>query len=259
MSTNPVSDDRLNAFVDDQLDAAEKSEIFEAMDADSSISQRACELRQLGELVRHAYDRPPQSERLRKQKTRPISPFGRAAAATLLVGLGATLGWIGHQQPDESKPLQSTSSMNAMFLSDDDRAFHSGDLTTATSENQLKRVIVHLNTSSEAKFEKALATAEQLLGTYADESHGAEIELVANASAVKMLRSGHTPYAERIRALQEKYFNLTFLACKDAMDHVREMEDLDGDLEMLPDVEVTPSALEHILDRMNEGWVYLNV
>ena len=258
MSTNHISDDRLNAFVDDQLDASEKSEIFEAMDTDSSISQRACELRQLGELVRHAYDRPPQSERLRKQKARSINPFGRAAAATLLVGLGATLGWVGHQQPDASTPMQS-SNMNAMFLSDDDRAFHSGDLSTVTSENQLKRVIVHLNTSNEAKFEKALATAEQLLSTYADESHGAEIELVANASAVKMLRSGHTPYAQRISALQEQYFNLTFLACKDAMDHVREMERLEGDLDMLPDVEVTPSALEHILNRMNEGWVYLNV
>ena len=258
MSTNSISDDRLNAFVDDQLDASEKSEIFEAMDTDSSISQRACELRQLGELVRHAYDRPPQSERLRKQKARSIHPFGRAAAATLLVGLGATLGWVSHQQPDATTPMQS-GNMNAMFLSDDDRAFHSGDLSTVTNENQLKRVIVHLNTSNEAKFEKALATAEQLLSTYADESHGAEIELVANASAVKMLRSGHTPYAQRIRALQEKYFNLTFLACKDAMDHVREMENLDGALEMLPDVEVTPSALEHILNRMNEGWVYLNV
>lgn len=258
MSTNHISDDRLNAFVDDQLDASEKSEIFEAMDTDSSISQRACELRQLGELVRHAYDRPPQSERLRKQTARRVNPFGRAAAATLLVGLGATLGWIGHQQPDATTPMQS-GNMNAMFLSDDDRAFHSGDLSTVTNENQLKRVIVHLNTSNEAKFEKALATAEQLLSTYADESHGAEIELVANASAVKMLRSGHTPYAQRIRALQEQYFNLTFLACKDAMDHVREMENLDGDLNMLPDVEVTPSALEHILNRMNEGWVYLNV
>ncbi len=259
MSTNRISDDRLNAFVDDELDASEKSEIFEAMDTDSSISQRACELRQLGELVRHAYDHPPQSERLRKQTARRISPFGRAAAATLLVGLGATLGWIGHQQPEAAAPIKSSSSMNAMFFSDDDRAFHSGDLDTATSENQLKRVIVHLNTSNAAKFEKALATAEQLLSTYADESHGAEIELVANASAVKMLRSGHTPYAERVRALQEKYFNLTFLACKDAMDHVREMENLEGDLNMLPDVEVTPSALEHILNRMNEGWVYLNV
>jgi intracellular sulfur oxidation DsrE/DsrF family protein len=28
---------------------------------------------------------------------------------------------------------------------------------------------------------------------------------------------------------------------------------------LLPGVEVTPSALEHILERMNEGWVYLNV
>ena len=104
-----------------------------------------------------------------------------------------------------------------------------------------------------------LNTAEKLLKKYASDSHGTEIEVVANASAIKMLRSGYSPYAERVSALQEKYFNLTFLACKDAMDHVRELENLEDDVNLLPDVEVTPSALEHILERMNEGWVYLNV
>jgi intracellular sulfur oxidation DsrE/DsrF family protein len=117
---------------------------------------------------------------------------------------------------------------------------------------------MHLNTSSPEKFEHALHTAEQLLSSYAAVYHEAEIEVVANASAIKMLRSGYSPYAERVRALQEKYFNLTFLACKDAIDHEREM-DQGQNLTLLPDVEVTPSALEHILTRMNEGWVYLNI
>lgn len=258
MSSNPISDERLNAFVDDELDATEKNEVFEAMDGDDKISQRACELRQLGELVRHAYHNPPQSERVKKKEARRINPFGRAAAASLLVGLGATLGWMGHQQPET--PLDKTvDGMNAMVWDDDDRSFHNTDLRHIADQNQLKRVIVHLNTSSAAKFEKALSTAEELLDAYAEESYGAEIEVVANASAIKMLRSGYSPYAERVRALQEKYFNLTFLACKDAMDHVRELEDLDEDVNLLPDVEVTPSALDHILNRMNEGWVYLHV
>ncbi len=259
MSSEHISDECLNAFVDNQLDASEKSEIFEAMDADSSISQRTCELRQLSELVRHAYDRPPHSMHLQhKQKVSRIGLFSHAAAATMLIGLGSTLGWIGHQQQDDNV-TDPTNGINAMVWGDEDRAFHSADLATVTDENQLKRVIVHLNTSSDEKFESALATVEQLLETYADESYGAEIELVANASAVKMLRSGHTQYAQRVSALQKKYFNLTFLACKDAMDHVREMENLDEDVSLLPDVEVTPSALEHIINRMNEGWIYLNV
>lgn len=258
MSSHPISEERLNAFVDDQLDASEKSEVFEALADDSALSKQTCELRQLGELVRHAYDRPPESDRYRNRENRGTSPWGRAAVATLLLGMGAALGWVGHQQPESGSG--EASHMNAMVWGEDDRAFHSADLASVvTNRQQLKRVIVHMNTSSERKFEQALNTAERLLQQYADDSHGAEIEVVANASAIKMLRSGYSPYAERVRALQEKYFNLTFLACKDAMDHVRELEDLDSDVNLLPDVEVTPSALEHILNRMNEGWVYLNV
>lgn len=256
MSSNTMSEERLNAFVDDQLDPAEKSEVFEALSHDGELSRQACELRQLGELVRHAYDNPPQSKRLQKKQARSVSPFGRAAAASLLIGVGATLGWLGHQQPVAAP---ETSDMKAMVWGEDDRAFHSYDMATAASHNELKRVILHLNTSSPAKFEKALTTAEGLLQKYAGADHGSQIEVVANASAIKLLRSGYSPYAMRVRALQEKYFNLTFLACKDAMDHIRELEGTKKDVTLLPGVEVTPSALEHILERMNEGWVYLNV
>ena len=109
------------------------------------------------------------------------------------------------------------------------------------------------------KFEKALATAEQLLKTYGDSSQDSEIEVVANASAIRMLRTGYSPYSDRVRQLQDRYFNLTFLACKDAIDHIRELEGPESDVSLLPDVETTPSALEHILERLSEGWVYINV
>ena len=82
---------------------------------------------------------------------------------------------------------------------------------------------------------------------------------MTNASAVKMLRTDYSPYADRVRALQDHHLNLTFLACKDALDHVRELEELDTEVTLLPDVDVTPSALEHILNRLSEGWVYINV
>jgi hypothetical protein len=142
---------------------------------------------------------------------------------------------------------------------DKDHAFQNTELSKITDQQGTKRVIVHLNTSSIAKFEQALDTAEKLLETYADSELGAEVEVVTNASAVKMLRTGYSPYAERVRALQERYLNLTFLACKDAIDHVRELENLEANVTLLPDVDVTQSALEHILNRLSEGWVYINV
>jgi len=255
MSSNkPVSEECLNAFIDGELDTTEKNEIFEALGNDTTLSQQVCELRQLSELVRHAYSKPPESEKYCRQEPRRMSMWGRAASATLLVGLGAALGWTGHQ-PTE---LQADAGVHAMYW-DENNSFQNTDLGKVTGQQGTKRVIVHLNTSSIAKFEQALDTAEQLLKKYADSELGAEVEIVTNASAIKMLRTGYSPYAGRVRALQERYLNLTFLACKDALDHVRELEDLETDVILLPDVDVTPSALEHILNRLSEGWVYINV
>ena len=250
-----ITDDHLQAFVDDQLAASEKSVVFEALKEDQRLSNQVCELRQLSELVRHAYEQPPQHKASASQESARMGPWGRAAAASLLLAIGGGLGWMGHMPADTQDPGPEAT---AMYW-DEDHSFQNADLTSVTGEQGPKKVIVHLNTSSPEKFENALNTAEKLLRNYADSDRGAEIEVVANASAVKMLRSGYSPYAKRVRDLQQQYINLTFLACKDAIDHVREIEGPDSSVRLLPDVEVTPSALEHILERLSEGWVYLNV
>jgi intracellular sulfur oxidation DsrE/DsrF family protein len=256
MSHRHISEERLQAFVDDQLEADEKSEVFEVLQQDKLLNQHACELRKLNELVKHAYQRPPAYTRNHRHSSRTDSPWWRTLAAGLLLATGTLFGWLLHQPDNNGESTDPE--MHAMYW-DEEHAFHNSDLTKVTEQQVSKRIIVHLNTSNEDKFGKALDTAEQLLKVYAASPQGAEIEVVANASAVRMLRSGYSPYTERVRQLQEKYFNLTFLACKDALDHARELEGLDRDVPLLPEVEVTPSALEHILNRLSEGWVYLNV
>jgi intracellular sulfur oxidation DsrE/DsrF family protein len=252
MSHNDISDETLNAFIDGELDASGKSEVFEALGEDRELSQQACELRRLGELVRHAYDHPPKIERYRKDAPRRMSPWAQGLAASLLLGMGATLGWALHQP--ETTPAGTT--LSAMYW-DEHNAFQNTDISKVTAQQGAKRIIVHLNTSSVSKFEEALTTAEQLLEAY--DENGAEIEVVANASAIRLLRAGYSPYADRVHELQQRYINLTFLACQDASDHVREIEGGNTQVKLLPDVDVTPSALEHILNRLSEGWVYLNV
>ena len=255
MSRDKLSDERLNAFIDDELDSSEKNLVFEALSKDGELRQQACELRQLSELVRHAYEKPPAIDTYRGAEPRRGGPWGRAAAASVVLALGVGLGWVAHQQPDSAVAAPE---LHAMYW-DEHRAFQNTDLNTVADQQGSKRIIVHLNTSSVDKFEKALATAEQLLKTYGDSSQDSEIEVVANASAIRMLRTGYSPYSDRVRQLQERYFNLTFLACKDAIDHIRELEGPESDVSLLPDVETTPSALEHILERLSEGWVYINV
>lgn len=85
------SDEFLNAFVDDQLAAEEKSRAYVEINRDETLNREVCELRKMRDLVQLAYREPPapplrgaggsRRERLR---------FG--AAASVLLVLGALLG-----------------------------------------------------------------------------------------------------------------------------------------------------------------------
>ena len=251
---HPISDELLQAFVDGQLDAKENGRILKTLKTDSALNKRACELRHLHELISHAYEQIP-PYKTREKSSGDWGTWRHAAAASFLLAVGALLGWIGHSP--ENTPAAGPD-LSAMYW-DKDRSFHNTDVSDFTNANSPTKIIVHLNTSSSEKFETALDTTAQLLESYKGNTYGAQIEVVANASAIKMLRSGHSPVAQRVRALQQQYINLTFLACQTAIDHAIELEGQDSSLELLPNVDVTPSALEHILNRLSDGWLYLNV
>ena len=118
---------------------------------------------------------------------------------------------------------------------------------------------MHLNTSDLTKVKEALDTAEELLRTYAETNQQAEMEIVANAGGLDLLRVSQSAYAERVQDLQNQYLNVHFLACQTAMDRLRREQGIDISGDLLPGVGVTPSALDQILDRLREGWVYIKV
>ena len=244
-----ISEEQLNAFIDGQLDSEDRARILEAIQADAVLKASACELRTVQDLVRHAYDYPVCAETRRCAPT--MSGWSKAVAASLLLTTGALLGWVGHGQTTESR-------LQAMYW-DDQNSFQSASLPKASEIAGNKKVLVHLNTSDLDKVKEALDTAEQMLRSYARTNQPAEMEIVANAGGLDLLRASQSPYAERVQQLQEQYLNLHFLACQTAMDRVRREQGIDVSGDLLPGVGVTPSALDQILDRLREGWVYIKV
>ena len=244
-----ISEEQLNAFIDGQLDSEDRARILEAIQGDAMLKASACELRTVQELVRHAYDYPVGGDTRRCAPA--MSGWGKGLAASLLLATGALLGWFGHGQTAESR-------LQAMYW-DDQNSFQSASLPKAADIAGHKKVLVHLNSSDLDKVKEALDTAEQMLRTYAENNQPAEMEIVANAGGLDLLRASHSPYAERVQQLQEQYLNLHFLACQTAMDRVRREQGIDVSTDLLPGVGVTPSALDQILDRLREGWVYIKV
>ncbi|MBL8478523.1 MAG: hypothetical protein JNK59_04380, partial [Sterolibacteriaceae bacterium] len=54
-----ISDEQLNAFIDEELDSADRERVLAAVAVDGELAQRACALRLVKEQVRHAYAEPP--------------------------------------------------------------------------------------------------------------------------------------------------------------------------------------------------------
>ena len=98
--------------------------------------------------------------------------------------------------------------------------------------------------------------AEELLASYQDSPGKVQLEVVANAEGLALLREDASPYAERIHRMAMLYDNLSFLACSRTIEKLK----LKGiDVHLVPDAEIIPAALEKIVDRLHEGWVYIRV
>lgn len=243
-----LSDEQLSAFVDGQLGAEEKSRILSALSADEALGQRACKLRRLRDLVQHAYTQPPAA---------PIKPapvkrhwgWQRAVAAAMLLTTGASLGWLAHARHFQPLNLQ------AMYL-DEENAFQTSALEQTPLHGE-KKILLHLSSAEPEKLEHALATVENLLHRYRQLAQPVELEVIVNAGGLNLLRADTSPYAQRVSALQNKYDNLSFVACQTALDRLHRETHQSPDL--LPEALVTPNALEEILTRLQQGWVYISV
>lgn len=233
------SDEQIQAFVDDEIDTHDRAEIIEAVSKDEKLACRVCELLQLKDSVRLAYREPPQPDHIntRWQTSHKTRLSIKTAAAVVLFALGSTTGWLLHTHPASTSPVPKIAQM-------------------APAEKEYKRVILHISTADPARLGQALDDAEMLLSGYKDHPEMVQLEVVANTEGLTLLRADTSPYVERIRRLAQEYDNISFLACSRTIEKLR-MKGID--VRLVPEAMVIPGALEEIVDKLQEGWVYIRV
>lgn len=224
------SDESLNAFVDNELGAQEREEILAAIAEDADLGQRLCALRSTKELVRHAYGSLPAD---RHRQARRVSRWSGALAAGMALVVGVVVGWQGHRAAQEGGG----------------EAFAwVGNLFAA----QPVRVLIHLDSSQMERMEEALDMTE----AYLAKTGKAKVELVVNNSGLDLLREEATPHAERIARLAARYEMLAFVACGNAISRYRSAG---LDVTLVPEAKVAGTAVEHIVDRVQQGWTYVKI
>lgn len=243
MKNDPViSEEFLNAFVDDQLDGTEKSQTFDAIEHDEVLKQRVCELRGLKEQMRHAYEHPPGISKPETGQRRLQASYLQALAACLLLCIGGASGWFAHTFTGTGNSLEYT------------RLFQSLQRNTAGAEPH--QFIVHVGSSNPIRLKTALDETESLLESSRKSSRNLQVEIIANGGGLDLLRSDASPYVQRLSLMQKKYPNLSLMACGQT---IKKLQDKGVHVQLLPNTGVASSALDQIAMRLKQDWSYIKV
>jgi len=219
-----VSQEMQNAFVDGQLDAADWTALVQRMGSDDVLRRRVCELRTLKDMTRSAYSgvhpglAAPAPHRVR---------WARVAAVALVFALA---GWLAHDALAPGRILAELRGVAA------------------------DRILVHIASSRGEVVDTALQEVEDYLRDARAAGRQVKVEIVANNSGMDILRTDTSAYAARLERLRAAYPNLTYIACNQTADRLREKG---ATVSLLPGVHVAPTALDEIVKRMQEGWVYI--
>ncbi len=245
MNTQAISVEHLNSFVDNQLDPDEKSELFDEFGRDESLKEQVCELRELKEMVQHAYhphQLPVSALLSAKKQPSYLKHMQSLAACLFLLLLGGASGWAiaeGHDLKSSSKMVRLLQTIQ-------------GSVIVAEPD----KIIVQVSNSNPVRLKTALDETENLLANYKHSHRPLQVAIIANDSGVDLLRTDISPYAARLRAMKVKYPNLNFIACKQSVNKLRMAGVI---VHLFPDTMIASSALEEINKRLLQGWDYVRV
>lgn len=242
-SKESFSDEFLNAFVDNQLESTEKSQVYAVINRDEDLNRRVCELRKIRDLVQLAYADVPGGERATPGGTTRVR-LGFRVAASLLLALGIALGWLLHQ-PWRTAPLQASSGNKGARQ------------IAGASVVKGAKVLLHLSSGDRERMQETLDEAEELLKYYQQHHQSARVEVLANGTGLDLLRRDTSPFSMRIEKMARQYQNLRFVACQNTIDRLKREQGIVAQL--LPGVVVIDSAVAQIMRRQQQGWAYIQV
>jgi len=231
------SDEKLQLFVDDEMNSSDRAKFMEAISNDDDLSNRVCELMQLKDVLRLAYSEPPKSahDAARRDAAFQGRAWLNAAAAVLLLAIGTLGGWTLYPQFGTSNEAVNMA---------------------AVQQPQGEKIILHISKSDPEQFTTALDYAEKFLTEH--ESQGHQVDVVAHAGGLDMMRADVSPIREQIVGMMDKYDNIHFIACAGAIKMYTKKNGVAPDI--IQGVGTDYTAFDHIVGRLQTGgWKYIKV
>lgn len=242
MNINDITEDKLNLFIDKQLDSDEMNDIHEALLDDKDLRERVCQLKGVRELIGYAYSEVPGSQDDIRQQRASSSIFAKAIAASVTLVVGVLLGWTTYGYSPNA--IQAISAENTFQYV----ANH------VNVEHGKRKIVLHIDSSDVQVVNAALNEADQLLATYRKSNTPMELDIITNKKGINILRPGMSPYITRIQELLDND-EVAIYACNRSIAKALKKEG--AEIVLMPGVAKDKSARELIPERLKKGWVYI--
>jgi intracellular sulfur oxidation DsrE/DsrF family protein len=239
-----ISDEIIHAFVDGELDVDDSEKLIARMREDAELTQRVCTLRSLQNMVRLAYAEPPGSSGRKSPVVPRLQLMQRCAFGCLILLAGMSGGWALR-----SLDYQAVASAPAPALG-------GYQTVSLTREADPSRIMLHLDSDAPERMLAVLDQAERLLDEAERQGRATQIEVIANSRGLDLLRAGHSPYAERMARMSQRFANLHWVACSQT---IARFTNEGQKVELLPTTRTAPTAIGEIVTRLQQGWTYVRV
>jgi len=245
MNNEKYTDEKLNLFIDEQLDFDEIDEIHQAILKDADLGTRVCQLKAVRELVRYAYESTPVTDANVSIDRRSQNRFvWRSVAASMLLVVGAISGWMTNSYA-KSEQIVSAGEVFDYFK-------YKGAVDSTE-----RKIVIHVTTGDVAAVNGALNEVEQLLASYSDANSPMQLDIVTFRDGINMLRVDSSPYIERIESLLDGNDNIAIYACQNSIEKARKK--WGKDIVLMPQAVTANTAKELVSERIQKGWVYIKV
>lgn len=236
MERKEFDDITLSAFVDDQVDTVRAEMIIQAMEENPEIRERVYQFRRAKDLMKLSFKdvkAPLRSVPVPGEQAWKLPQLSGLAATLLALVIGASSGVFGYYTGKQSNNLSATS----------------------LAQRYQDRLILHVSESNPKHFARALAFVKTFLAEHERQGEG-QIEVVAHAGGLDLLREGVSPYEQEVKTLMKQHSNVHFIACANGIRGLLKKGIKPNIIDGIPTDE---TAFDHIVARLQSGWSYIKV
>jgi intracellular sulfur oxidation DsrE/DsrF family protein len=117
------------------------------------------------------------------------------------------------------------------------------------------KVAIHVDQDDPAVMNMALNNAVNIIKHYQAEGKTAVVEIVTYGPGLTMLRSDLSPVASRISDLSLQHETMTFSACLNTVEAIRQRTQ--KDVPLMPEASVVPSGAVRLMELQYAGYTYI--